>query len=80
MRPEKIRIGAERPDEGVSAVPGTVTETVYLGSATHYQVDIGGGETVTVYLQNSSDSTLAADRGDRVWLSWPAHHSYPLLA
>ncbi|MFY7064263.1 ABC transporter ATP-binding protein [Nocardiopsis changdeensis] len=80
VRPEKIRIGAERPDEGVSAVPGTVTETVYLGSATHYQVDIGGGETVTVYLQNSSDSTLAADRGDRVWLSWPAHHSYPLLA
>ncbi len=80
VRPEKIGIGAERPGEGVSAVPGTVTETVYLGSATHYQVDIGGGESVTVYLQNSSDSALAAGRGDHVWLSWPAHHSYPLLA
>jgi hypothetical protein len=54
-----------QPGGDVSAVPGTVTETVYLGSATHYQVDIGGGEAVTVFLQNSSDSTLAADRGDR---------------
>ncbi|CAL9451855.1 Spermidine_putrescine import ATP-binding protein PotA [Nocardiopsis dassonvillei] len=80
VRPEKVRIGAEEPGGDVSAVPGTVAETVYLGAATHYQVDIGGGETVTVYLQNSSDSSLAADRGDRVWLSWPAHHSYPLLA
>ncbi|SHK52612.1 spermidine/putrescine transport system ATP-binding protein [Nocardiopsis flavescens] len=80
VRPEKIRLGTEAPGDGVSAVPGTVAETVYTGAATHYQVDIGGGGTVTVHLQNSSDSALAADRGDRVWLSWPARHSAALPA
>ncbi|MDE3724368.1 ABC transporter ATP-binding protein [Nocardiopsis sp. N85] len=80
VRPEKIRIGVDRPGDDVSAVQGVITETVYLGAATHYQVDIGGGEEITVYQQNVSDSAPVAERGATVWLSWPARHSYPLLA
>ncbi|MFD6953128.1 spermidine/putrescine ABC transporter ATP-binding protein [Nocardiopsis sp. TSRI0078] len=78
VRPEKVRIGTEQPEGEASRVPGTVTETVYMGAATHYQVDIGGGEEVTVYQQNASGSTLVAERGERVWLSWPPEHSYAL--
>ncbi|GAB2520465.1 ABC transporter ATP-binding protein [Nocardiopsis aegyptia] len=78
VRPEKMRIGTDAPGEDVSRVPGTVTETVYMGSSTHYQVDIGGGEEVTVYQQNASGSTLVAQRGEAVWLSWRPEHSFAL--
>ncbi|NYH53438.1 MULTISPECIES: ABC transporter ATP-binding protein [Nocardiopsis] len=78
VRPEKIHIGTDRPEGDVSRVPGTVAETVYTGAATQYQVDIGGGEEITVYRQNASGSTLVADRGERVWLSWRPEHSYAL--
>jgi spermidine/putrescine transport system ATP-binding protein len=78
VRPEKIRIGADAPGEGVSRVPGTVTETVYMGSSTHYQVDIGGGEEITVYQQNASGADLVARRGEAVWLSWRPEHSFAL--
>ncbi|WP_159941495.1 MULTISPECIES: ABC transporter ATP-binding protein [unclassified Nocardiopsis] len=80
VRPEKVRISAARPEGEVSRLPGTVTETVYMGSSTHYQVDVGDGEEVTVYQQNSASSALAAERGERVWLSWPPEHSYVLPA
>ncbi|WP_017583087.1 ABC transporter ATP-binding protein [Nocardiopsis valliformis] len=78
IRPEKVRIGTERPEGDLSILPGTVTETVYLGSATHYQVSLANGSEVTVYQQNSSDSALVAGRGDAVWLSWAPRHSYAL--
>jgi spermidine/putrescine transport system ATP-binding protein len=78
VRPEKIHIGTDQPEGDVSRVPGTVAETVYTGAATQYQVDIGGGEEITVYRQNASGSTLVADRGERVWLSWRPEHSYAL--
>ncbi|MFI6577624.1 ABC transporter ATP-binding protein [Nocardiopsis sp. NPDC050513] len=78
VRPEKVRIALDEPEEAVSRVPGTVAETVYLGSATHYQVDIGSDQQITVYQQNTSGSGLVAERGERVWLSWTPDHSYAL--
>ncbi|WP_017590274.1 ABC transporter ATP-binding protein [Nocardiopsis ganjiahuensis] len=78
VRPEKVRIGLERPGGDLSILPGTVAETVYMGSATHYQVSLANGAEVTVYQQNSSDSTLVAGRGEAVWLSWAPRHSYAL--
>ncbi|WP_017598606.1 ABC transporter ATP-binding protein [Nocardiopsis lucentensis] len=78
VRPEKVHIGVAEPEGAVSRVPGTVTETVYLGSATHYQVDIGSDQQVTVFQQNASGSGLVAERGERVWLSWLPEHSYAL--
>ncbi|SIO86800.1 ABC transporter ATP-binding protein [Nocardiopsis sp. JB363] len=78
VRPEKIRIGVEDPGGELTTIPGTVSETVYMGASTHYQVALPGGAEVIVHRQNSSDATLAATRGDRVWLSWEPHHSYAL--
>jgi spermidine/putrescine transport system ATP-binding protein len=35
------------------------------------------GETIiTVFQQNANDATATAERGDSVWLSWQAQHSY----
>ncbi|MFC5831372.1 ABC transporter ATP-binding protein [Nonomuraea insulae] len=35
-----------------------------------------GGTTITVFQQNAVDATATAERGDSVWLSWQAQHSY----
>ncbi len=76
VRPEKIRISAEEPRGELSAVPGTVSEVVYLGTYTSYAVVLDGGAEVTVYEQNAQDDPTSARRGDAVWLSWRPHHSY----
>ncbi|MFI7445686.1 ABC transporter ATP-binding protein [Nonomuraea indica] len=78
VRPEKITISAEKPDGEVSVVPGTVTEVVYLGTYTSYAVSLAGGTEVTVFQQNAHDARNIAERGDAVWLSWQAQHSYAL--
>ncbi|WP_017538733.1 ABC transporter ATP-binding protein [Nocardiopsis halophila] len=86
VRPEKIALHTARPDGAGtrSRVPGTVSEVVYLGSATHYTVavDTGaqGGTELTVYTQNSAGTDDGPARGDRVWLEWGPEHSYVLPA
>ncbi|MEU1387123.1 MULTISPECIES: ABC transporter ATP-binding protein [unclassified Nonomuraea] len=76
VRPEKITICADEPGAGLSAVPGTVTEMVYLGTSNSYAVQLADGAEMTVFEQNAHDATATAERGDSVWLSWEAQHSY----
>lgn len=78
VRPEKITISTEKPDGDVSVVPGTVAEVVYLGTYTSYAVSLVDGAEITVFQQNALDSTTTAERGDPVWLSWRAQHSYAI--
>jgi spermidine/putrescine transport system ATP-binding protein len=78
VRPEKIRILQGEPEGDVSAVPGVVSEVVYLGTYNSYAVTLDGGAEVTVFEQNAHDSTSTAERGDSVWLSWQPHHSYAI--
>ncbi|MEV0199852.1 ABC transporter ATP-binding protein [Nonomuraea sp. NPDC050691] len=78
VRPEKITISLDKPDGEVSVVPGTVSEVVYLGTYNSYAVRLGDGTEVTVFQQNAHDATTTAERGDPVWLSWPAQHSYAI--
>ncbi|MFG1707699.1 ABC transporter ATP-binding protein [Nonomuraea sp. M3C6] len=76
VRPEKITIGTDEPGAGLSAVRGTVAEVVYLGTYNSYAVSLADGAEVTVFQQNAHDATATAERGDSVWLSWQAQHSY----
>ncbi|MFI6919381.1 ABC transporter ATP-binding protein [Nonomuraea spiralis] len=76
VRPEKITICPDEPGRGLSAVPGTVTEMVYLGTSNSYAVKLADGADITVFEQNAHDATATAERGDSVWLSWEAQHSY----
>ncbi|GAA5126698.1 ABC transporter ATP-binding protein [Haloechinothrix salitolerans] len=85
VRPEKIQLSTEPPDASMSRVRGTVTDTVYLGSSTHYTVLIGSdtatGTEIVVFQQNDRDLSAAdaiAGRGSEVWLSWRPTHSYLL--
>ena len=79
VRPEKIALGAAVPTSATcSAIRGTVTEVVYLGTATNYNVTTSTGAEVVVFTQNASSSEDLAVRGDTVWLSWEPQHSYAI--
>ncbi|MEU7898466.1 ABC transporter ATP-binding protein [Nonomuraea sp. NPDC049152] len=78
VRPEKITIDVDEPEGSVSAVQGTVSEVVYLGTYNSYAVQLADGAEVTVFQQNAHDATTTAERGDAVWLSWKPQHSYAI--
>jgi spermidine/putrescine transport system ATP-binding protein len=78
VRPEKITISTEQPEGDRSVVQGAVSEVVYLGTSNSYAVVLADGAEITVFQQNAHDSTITAERGDTVWLSWQPQHSYVL--
>ncbi|MEV3922124.1 ABC transporter ATP-binding protein [Actinomadura coerulea] len=80
VRPEKIGIGRDRPGDGRCAVRGTVTEVVYLGTSTNYNITTSAGADVVVFTQNATSADDIAVRGDGVWLSWEPRHSYAIGA
>jgi spermidine/putrescine ABC transporter ATP-binding subunit len=81
VRPEKIEILAEQPaTPRGSLLSGTVTEVIYLGTSTNYNIATSIGADVVVFTQNASSADDAAIRGDRVWLSWEPQHSYAIGA
>jgi spermidine/putrescine transport system ATP-binding protein len=78
VRPEKVSLTHQPPVPGWCALRATVSEVVYLGTSTQYSVRLTDGTELTVFIQNSSDSTDVADRGDQVWLGWNPNHTLAL--
>ena len=74
VRPEKLRLGPKT--EGQVSVDGTVVETVYLGTATQYMVELAPGLRLVAIENNThtatSDHRLA--RGSRVTIGWLPEH------
>jgi spermidine/putrescine transport system ATP-binding protein len=81
VRPEKINLSTTEPAGGDHCVVrGVVTEVVYLGTSTNYNVTTSTGADVVVFDQNASNAEDIAARGDSVFLSWNPQHSYPIGA
>jgi spermidine/putrescine transport system ATP-binding protein len=89
VRPEKITLVAARADAADAAPParvsqhdcalrGTVTEVVYLGTSTNYNVTTSAGAEVVVYSQNSANDASGPQRGEQVWLYWDPANSYAI--
>jgi len=92
VRPEKITLVAGRAagaDAADTAPParagqhdcalrGTVTEVVYLGTSTNYNVTTSAGAEVVVYSQNSANDASGPQRGEQVWLLWDPANSYAI--
>jgi spermidine/putrescine transport system ATP-binding protein len=81
VRPEKIGLSLAQPDEAGCALRGRVSEVVYLGTATTFNVTTSTGAEVVVFIQNaaSAQSVVAAvHRDDAVWLSWQPEYSYAI--
>jgi putative spermidine/putrescine transport system ATP-binding protein len=71
FRPEKLTLSVEPPaGEGVLSAPGTVVESIYVGSAIRHVVDLDAGGRVTVLERNDRSRAADQDRGDRVHVSW----------
>jgi spermidine/putrescine transport system ATP-binding protein len=79
VRPEKIVLSLSAPAaSNGSSIRGTVTEVVYLGTATSYNITTSAGSDVVVFTQNASNSEDIAVRGNSVWLTWSPQHSYAI--
>jgi putrescine transport system ATP-binding protein len=73
LRPEKLRIAAERPPAGAGNVAsGLVTEVAYRGDVSIYKVRLADRSLMKVTLANTSARARPAFAvQDVVWVSWP---------
>ena len=73
VRPEKMRLVAEKPQLNVNCFPGLVQNVVYIGSDTRVVVRLSPSLTLSVWEQNRI-STLDPEayfaRGQPVWVVW----------
>ena len=72
VRPEKITIGA---GGGANELPGTVSETAYIGVATQVVVRTAAG-TVHVFAQNMDAGGRVPSPGTTVVLSWAPESTF----
>ena len=71
IRPEKIEISRDRPEQEENRCQGKVIEIAYQGSVSIYRVKLAGGEIVRVTMPNYFRTTeREIDWEDDVWLRW----------
>jgi putrescine transport system ATP-binding protein len=78
IRPEKINIFAERPDQAENIAQGIVKEIAYLGDMSVYLVQLASGKIVRVTQPNTyrhAEATITWEQ--QVFLSW--HASSPVV-
>jgi len=73
IRPEKIRISTEKPEDAPNAMQGKVLDIAYLGNLSTYHVELPGGQIIKAQPANTRrlarrDITWE----DPVWISWSA--------
>jgi spermidine/putrescine transport system ATP-binding protein len=80
IRPEKLALGAV--SDGRIAVEGTIVESVYMGTVTHYAIEIAPGARMTAVTQNTEDASGGSRPavGSRVTLSWRPEHALVLAS
>jgi putative spermidine/putrescine transport system ATP-binding protein len=71
VRPEKLTL-SQGPidDEGMRSAPGTVVESIYVGSGIRSVIDLDAGVRVTVLQPNVRGRVADDERGQRVHVSW----------
>ena len=73
LRPEKISISSERPDDAANAVKGQILDIAYLGNLSTYHVALPGGKVVKAQTANTRRvSRRSFTWEDEVWLGWTA--------
>jgi putrescine transport system ATP-binding protein len=71
LRPEKVAISAERPENAENAVQGKILDIAYLGNLSTYHVEIPGGQIIKAQAANTRRiSRRTYTWEDSVWLSW----------
>jgi spermidine/putrescine ABC transporter ATP-binding subunit len=72
IRPEKLKLSFEAPDEGANVIEGRMGPAAYLGDRSHFHVFLPGREQpVAVAVQNVDSSEAGLAESDQpVWLSF----------
>jgi putative spermidine/putrescine transport system ATP-binding protein len=70
MRPEKVRVGAERP-AAANAVEGTIRNWNYFGSTFHMTLSHGALGDIVVSCP-AWKTQITPENGQRLWLGWDA--------
>lgn len=71
LRPEKIRVVTELPEEKVNCAEGVVDDIAYLGDLSIYYVQLETGQILTAQLQNEDRYRKNMPTyGDRIYLEW----------
>ncbi|HTB38248.1 MAG TPA: ABC transporter ATP-binding protein [Reyranella sp.] len=77
LRPEKIALGAARPDTA-HAVAGKIVDAAYEGDRSLYRVAIDDGSVLQVSTANVARTAETFRRGQDVWLGWAADAGHEL--
>lgn len=73
IRPEKVTITMEQPDEADNVVQGKVLDIAYLGNLSTYHVELPSGIVIKAQTANTRRiSRRSFTWEDPVWLSWTA--------
>ena len=71
IRPEKVSISANKPENSANAVQGKVHDIAYLGNISTYHVQLGNGQIIKAQTANNRRlSRRSFTWEDPVWLSW----------
>ena len=81
VRPEKIRITSEKPDQSVNCVFGYVEDYAYMGNMSVYKVRLYSGKEVRVTQPNANRKSMERFTWDQeVYLSWDEESSVVLTS
>ena len=73
IRPEKVAISAERPEDAINAIQGKVHDIAYLGNLSTYHVELPNGTIIKAQTANTRRiSRRSFTWEDPVWLSFTA--------
>jgi spermidine/putrescine transport system ATP-binding protein len=73
VRPERVRLSAEKPDDTPNVFQGEITESIYIGTDTHYRISLAPEVSVRIRRQNTLPigmPAMAGPSGVNVWVSW----------
>jgi len=74
VRPEKIELSKDKPDQGYNCCSGKVIEVAYQGSLSIYRIELPTGKIMRVTMPNHARTTeRKVDWDDDVWLFWGPH-------
>ena len=73
VRPEKIRLVAEKPSQDINCLPARVEAVAYIGSDTRVVLRLSQSLRLSVWEQNkvsTLDPNAYFTRGEQVWVTW----------
>ena len=80
VRPEKMKLTRNRPDQADNVAEGIIDEVAYMGNLSVYRVRLKSGKIVKATLPNLDRDTEQFDWDEQVYVSWKPKSGLVLLS